>query len=149
MLAAAQTNFHGPRFTGARIGGTTIGYPDLFLAALLGASLAGQRAQAWAAGLLVVLAVAYDSMLSPGMLLPATVPIALTLVVIGFVRHRRSRARAPPWPRRLPPPRVARAPPSPIRAGLELEQLGVRAPSTHQLRRATLTPLPARTPAPR
>jgi hypothetical protein len=89
VLAAAQTNFHGPRFTGARIGGTTIGYPDLFLAALLGASLAGERAQVWAAGLLTVLAVAYDSMLSPGLLLPATVPIALTLAVIGFVRHRR------------------------------------------------------------
>jgi hypothetical protein len=93
VLAAAQTNFHGPRFTGARIGGTTIGYPDLFLAALLGASLAGQRAQAWAGGVLVVLAVAYDSMLTPGLLLPATVPIALTLVVIGLVRHRRRRAR--------------------------------------------------------
>ena len=94
LLAAAQTNFHGPRFTGARIGGTTIGYPDLFLAALLGASLAGQRAQAWGAGLLVVFAVAYDSMLVPGLLLPATVPIALTLVVVGLVRHRRRRARA-------------------------------------------------------
>jgi hypothetical protein len=89
VLAAAQTNFHGPRFTGARIGGTTIGYPDLFLAALLGASLAGQRAQMWAAGLLVVFAVAYDSLLSPGLLLPATVPIALTLAVVGLIRHRR------------------------------------------------------------
>ena len=94
LLAAAQTNFHGPRFTGARIGGTTIGYPDLFLAALLGASLAGQRAQAWAAGMLVVFAVAYDSMLAPGLLLPATVPIALTLAMVGLVRHRRHRARA-------------------------------------------------------
>jgi hypothetical protein len=93
VLAAAQTNFHGPRFTGARIGGTTIGYPDLFLAALMGTSLAGQRAQAWAAGLLVVLAVAYDSMLSPGLLLPATVPIALTLGVVWLVRHHRRRAR--------------------------------------------------------
>ena len=90
VLAAAQTNFHGPRFTGARLGGTTIGYPDLFLAALLGASLAGDRAQVWAAGLLMMLAVAYDSMLTPGLLLPATVPIALTLVVIGFVRRRHS-----------------------------------------------------------
>jgi hypothetical protein len=93
VLAAAQTNFHGPRFTGARIGGTTIGYPDLFLAALMGTSLAGQRAQAWAAGLLVVFAVAYDSMLSPGLLLPATVPIALTLGVVWLVRHHRRRAR--------------------------------------------------------
>jgi len=92
VLAAAQTNFHGPRFTGARIGGTTIGYPDLFLAALLGASLAGQRAQAWAAGMLVVFAVAYDSLLSPGMLLPATVPIAVTLAVVGLIRHHRRRA---------------------------------------------------------
>jgi hypothetical protein len=88
VLAAAQTNFHGPRFTGARIGGTTIGYPDLFLAALLGASLAGERAQVWAAGLLTVSAIAYDSMLTPGLLLPATVPIAITLAVIWFLRHR-------------------------------------------------------------
>lgn len=88
VLAAAQTNFHGPRFTGARIGGTTIGYPDLFLAALLGAALAGQRAQVWGAGLLMVLAVAYDSMLAPGRLLPATVPIALTLAAVALARYR-------------------------------------------------------------
>jgi hypothetical protein len=91
VLAAAQTNFHGPRFTGAHLGATTIGYPDLFLAALLGASLAGERAQARAAALLTGLAIAYDSMLTPGLLLPATVPIALTLAVIGVVRHRRAR----------------------------------------------------------
>jgi hypothetical protein len=89
LLAAATTNFHGPRFTGARIGGTTIGYPDLFLAALLGTSLAGDRAQVWGAGLLTVLAVAYDSMLTPGLLLPATVPIAITLLVVGLVRRGR------------------------------------------------------------
>lgn len=96
VLAAAQTNFHGPRFTGARIGGTTIGYPDLFLAALLGAALAGRRAQAWGAGLLMILAVAYDSMLAPGRLLPATVPIALTLAAVGLARHRRRLSHAPP-----------------------------------------------------
>jgi hypothetical protein len=97
LLAAAQANFHGPRFTGARLGGTTIGYPDLFMAALLGSALAGRRAQAWAAGLLTVLAVSYDSMLSPGKLLPATVPIAATLLaVIGaeYLRRRVRRARA-------------------------------------------------------
>jgi hypothetical protein len=94
VLAAAQNNFHGPRFTGARIGGTTIGYPDLFLAALLGASLAGQRAQVRAAGLLVTLGVVYDSLLSPGLLLPATVPIALTLAAVALARHRRLRSRA-------------------------------------------------------
>ena len=151
VLAAAQTNFHGPRFTGARIGGTTIGYPDLFLAALLGASLAGQRAQAWAAGVLVVLAVAYDSMLTPGLLLPATVPIALTLVVIGLVRHRRRRARvnrpAEAEAEAMALRRAATPPPrSAIRARLELEQLGVRAPSTHQ---ASCEPDPTIRPASR
>jgi hypothetical protein len=94
VLAAAQNNFHGPRFTGARIGGTTIGYPDLFLAALLGTSLAGQRAQIWASGVLITLGVAYDSLLSPGLLLPATVPIALTLALVAGARHRRRRSRA-------------------------------------------------------
>jgi hypothetical protein len=91
LLAAATDNFHGPRFTGARIGGTTIGYPDLFLAALLGASLAGDRAQAPAAALLTVLAVVYDSLLAPGQLLPATVPIALTLVIVVWARRRAGR----------------------------------------------------------
>jgi hypothetical protein len=92
LLAAATNNFHGPRFTGARIGGTTIGYPDLFLAALLGTSLAGDGAQLPAATLLTGLVVAYDSLLSPGLLLPATVPIALTLLVVVWVRRRRARA---------------------------------------------------------
>lgn len=88
ILAAASNNFHGPRFTGARIGGTTIGYPDLFLAALLGASLAGTRVQLRAAIVLAGLVVAYDSMLHPGMLLPATVPIAITLLAVSLPRCR-------------------------------------------------------------
>jgi hypothetical protein len=146
LLAAAQTNFHGPRFTGARIGGTTIGYPDLLLAALMGASLAGQRAQAWAAALLVVLAVAYDSMLTPGLLLPATVPIALTLVVVAVARHRR---RRPQGSEALPAPST---PP----CDLPLALSDTRAPAartarrtclqTASARRASLTPPPGRTP---
>jgi hypothetical protein len=82
VLAAAARNFHGPRFTGARVGGSTIGYPDLFLAALLGTYLAAGRAQRLGAVLLGVLVVAYDSLLSPGVLLPATVPIALAWLVV-------------------------------------------------------------------
>lgn len=146
VLAAAQTNFHGPRFTGARIGATTIGYPDLFLAALLGASLAGQRAQKWAAGLLVLMAVAYDSMLVPGLLLPATVPIALTLVVVGLVRYHRHRAR------------LARgtAPASGARCQSLTTLSDTRAPATRtarrtcpqhvSARRVSLTQPPARSP---
>lgn len=86
LLAAAANNFHGPHFTGARVGGTTIGYPDLFLAALLGTTLAATRAQRLGAVLLGVLVVAYDSLLAPGVLLPATVPIAITLIVVLLVR---------------------------------------------------------------
>jgi hypothetical protein len=137
LLAAAQNNFHGPRFTGARIGGTTIGYPDLFLAALLGTSLAGQRAQVRAAGLLMMLAVLYDSLLSPGLLLPATVPIALTLAVVAWVGHRRRRARggrsedAPVSDRCVPAAHIARR----------------TCPQHASARHVTPTQRPARTPA--
>jgi hypothetical protein len=105
VLAAASNNFHGPRFTGAHILSTTIGYPDLFLAALLGAFVAGSRDQLPAALLLVVLASAFDSLLSRGELLPATVPIAATLVTVCVYRLRRP-ARAP-RPEPLSPARPA------------------------------------------
>src|ERR1700760_4763757 len=62
VLAAAARSFHGPSFTGARVGGTTIGYPDLFLAALLGTYLAAGRAQRLGAIMLAGLVVAYDSL---------------------------------------------------------------------------------------
>jgi hypothetical protein len=91
LLAAAASGFHGPSFTGARVWGTTIGYPDLFLAALLGTYLAGGRSQRLGASLLGGLAVAYDSLLSPGVLLPATVPIALTLSIVLVLRGARRR----------------------------------------------------------
>ena len=87
VLAAAAHSFHGPSFTGARVGGTTIGYPDLFLAALLGTYLAAGGAQRLGAVVLGVLVVAYDSLLSPGVLLPATVPIAVTLVTVVALRR--------------------------------------------------------------
>ncbi len=96
LLAAAARSFHGPSFTGARVGGTTIGYPDLFLVALLGTYLAANGAQRLGAVLLGILVVAYDSLLSPGVLLPGTVPIALTLIAVLAVRRvgsRRGEAR--------------------------------------------------------
>lgn len=104
LLAAAAGNFHGPSFIGARVGGTTIGYPDLFLAALLGSFLAGGRWQRLGAILLAVLVAAYDSLLSPGVLLPATVPIAATLVVVLAARAWRSRARRSTRSRAAGPP---------------------------------------------
>jgi hypothetical protein len=99
VLAAAASTFHGPSFTGARVGGTTIGYPDLFLAALLGTYLAARGSQRLGAAVLGVLVIAYDSLLAPGVLLPATVPIAVTLIVVIGV-GRAGRARALRWRRR-------------------------------------------------
>ena len=165
VLAAAQTNFHGPRFTGARLGGTTIGYPDLFLAALLGASLAGQCAQLWAAALLTGLAIAYDSMLTPGLLLPATVPIALTLAVTVFLRQRRRGRQGAVVPAGGAPSALATAgvptpapAPAPACAGpaafTDMRAPAVRTarrtcPQHASTRRASPTPPPARRQEPR
>jgi hypothetical protein len=155
VLAAAQTNFHGPRFTGAHLGGTTIGYPDLFLAALLGASLAGQRAQNWAAARLTGLAIAYDSLLTPGLLLPATVPIALTLVVVGVVRQRRRAGGASLRPAVMPAPAVASGVPcGPASTLSDTRAPGARTarrtcPQHASARRASPTPPPAQSPVPR
>lgn len=87
ILAAAGNSFHGPRFTGARVGATTIGYPDLLLAGLLGAAVADHRGRRLVAALLVTaMAIAMDSLLRPGEMLPATVPLALTLVLASGSR---------------------------------------------------------------
>jgi hypothetical protein len=91
VLAAAASNFHGPSFTGAHVGSTTIGYPDLFLAALLGTYLAAGGLQWLGAILLGIFVVGYDALLSPGTLLPATVPIAVTLIVVLALRGVASR----------------------------------------------------------
>jgi len=93
LLAAAMNSFPGPRFTGARIGAIAIGYPDLVLVALLGASVAGTRYQTRAALLVIALAIGLDSLLTRGVLLPATVPSALALIVVSWLRrsdHRRA-----------------------------------------------------------
>jgi hypothetical protein len=113
VLAAATRTFHGPSFTGARVGGTTIGYPDLFLAALLGTYLAAGRSQRLGALVLGVLGVAYDSLLSPGVLLPATVPIALTLIIVKLLRSNPWALR---WPRRGPRSRHRSGDPGPVGA---------------------------------
>lgn len=111
VLAAAARGFHGPRFTGARVGGTTLGYPDLFLAALVGTSLATRREQRLGAVVLGVLVLAYDSMLAPGTMLPATVPIAVAWVAVLALR------RTPPLASRARDPRGQHRSRSPVPAG--------------------------------
>jgi hypothetical protein len=85
LLAAATRGVPGFTPTGVQLGTVYVGYPDLFLAALLGASLAGDRRQLWAAGLVLVLTLALETLLVPGETLPATLPLALTLLLITLL----------------------------------------------------------------
>lgn len=89
VMHTAAGHFHGPLLDGATIGYVSIGFPDLLLAAVLGGSLAGhpplQRRGAW---LLVLLASVYGLLLPVLHVVPATVPIAVTGVVMWTMRRR-------------------------------------------------------------
>jgi hypothetical protein len=88
-MDAATHHFHGPEFDRGSIGSVTIDYPDLVLAAMLGAFVARDaRLQRQAALLLTTLALAYGLFLPMG-LYPGTVPIALTFLVLELMRMRR------------------------------------------------------------
>jgi len=93
-LAAATRGVPGFSPTGVQLGSVYVGYPDLFLAALLGAALAGDGRQSWAAGLVFVLTLGLDTLLVPGETLPATLPLALTLLLITTVPAACARFRA-------------------------------------------------------
>jgi hypothetical protein len=87
-----------------------MGYGDLFVAAALGALLAaaaGRSLQLRAARLTVLLALGFDLLFFFVDELPATVPVALTLIVLVArrrlaARSRRSPALAHRVPRREP-----------------------------------------------
>ena len=94
LMAAATRDVHGPVFSQADIGRVTTDYPDLVLAAVLGGFLAGRHRQLLAAVLVTVLGAAYGLLLLPiAHLLPATVPIALTLLMLESVDARRAANR--------------------------------------------------------
>jgi hypothetical protein len=78
-----------PQLQGEIFGTVTMGYGDLFVAALLGALLAGDaRLQRRAALLTLALAAVFDLLFLVVAELPATVPVAVALIVIE-VRERR------------------------------------------------------------
>jgi hypothetical protein len=79
-----------PQLQRALFGSALIGYGDLFIAALLGALLAvtvGRVTQLRAAVLAMLLAVVFDLLFFFVDELPATVPIALTLIVLVLARR--------------------------------------------------------------
>jgi len=93
-LIPGTTSPHGALFDGVRIGQLAIDYPDLVLAATLGAFLADQRDQRLAAVLVAALAASCFVLTPWGGIWPATVPIAVTLLALRTVRLPRIIARS-------------------------------------------------------
>lgn len=72
-----------PQLQGELFGTVTMGYGDLFVAALLGAILARNRRRQWEGAVLtLVLAALFDLLFLVIDELPATVPVALALIVM-------------------------------------------------------------------
>jgi hypothetical protein len=123
-LNAAHPAAGLPRLQSAVLGSAVMGYGDLFIAAALGALLAatsGRSLQLRAAALTALLALCFDLSFFLVDELPATVPVALSLILLAArgrlalarprrVRGERARARprrrpAAPAPARAPDPR--------------------------------------------
>jgi hypothetical protein len=110
-LNAAHPAAGLPRLQSAVFGSAVMGYGDLFIAGVLGGLLAatvGYRSQRLAAVLTAAIALSFDLLFLLVDELPATVPVALALIVIAITRRRRS-ARRPSA--RAPRAAAAQAPP--------------------------------------
>jgi hypothetical protein len=96
-LVAAHPAAGLPRLQTVIFGSVSMGYGDLFVAALLGAALAGElRTQRTAAILTLALAAVFDLLFLVVNELPATVPVALALIVLeawGRLSADRRRSR--------------------------------------------------------
>jgi hypothetical protein len=112
-LNAAHPAAGLPRLQSEALGSAVMGYGDLFIAGALGALLAlaaGRRTQSRAALLALALALGFDLLFFFVDELPATVPVALTLIVVLGARRRRSVPTAPAPAPAAPAARPARAP---------------------------------------
>ncbi len=99
VLDAAAPGGGLPQLQSERFGSVTMGYGDLFVAALLGAIYAKQpRLQLSAALITLALACAFDLLFFVVNELPATVPVALATCVlqVWVLRRRGTPARAAP-----------------------------------------------------
>jgi hypothetical protein len=105
-LVAAQPAAGLPRLQSEIFGSVSMGYGDLFVAALLGAVYArDRRRQLTAALLTLALAAVFDLLFLVVSELPATVPVALALIILE-ARDRFSAERRP-WLRADAIPRQA------------------------------------------
>ncbi len=92
-LNAAHPAAGLPQLQSAALGSAVMGYGDLFVAAALGGLLAAsvsRRTQLLGAALTALLALAFDLLFYVIDELPATVPVALALVVLIIAGRRRS-----------------------------------------------------------
>jgi hypothetical protein len=99
-LVAAHPAGNLPQLQSELFGSVSMGYGDLFVAALLGAVLAGdRRRQLTAAVLTFAIAGVFDLLFLTVSELPATVPVALALIVLEVRdrvrRPRRAQAQSP------------------------------------------------------
>ncbi len=89
VLNAASPAGGLPQLQFAQFGSALIGFGDLFIAAVLGAMLAGDRSlQLRTAGIAALLVLAFDLLFFLVTELPATVPIALALAVTEISKSR-------------------------------------------------------------
>jgi hypothetical protein len=129
-LNAAHPAAGLPKLQSVVFGSALMGYGDLFIAGALGGLLAvnvARSSQLRVATLCATIALGFDLLFLFVDELPATVPVALTLIVAIVVRRRRSvrsgRAPAPgasaghPWERDPRPSTPAHQPPADARAG--------------------------------
>jgi hypothetical protein len=105
-LVAASPPAGLPQLQSELFGTISLGYGDLFVAALLGAVLAARWRRQWQAALLTLaIAAVFDLLFFFIAELPATVPVALALIVmeaadrVSVARRRRPSMRADAIPR--------------------------------------------------
>jgi hypothetical protein len=102
VLNAAAPPAHLPQLQRALFGDALIGYGDLFVAGVFGAIVGAETRDARAAGgsqgrwafAVLVLALAFDLLFLVFDVLPATVPVALALLLRERVRRREMRQKA-------------------------------------------------------
>lgn len=97
-LIAAQPVGNLPQLQGELFGSVTMGYGDLFVAGLLGAILAADRRLQWRGALLTLLIAAlFDLLFLAISEVPATVPVALALIVLEVTQRRPRRPVRERW----------------------------------------------------
>jgi hypothetical protein len=95
--AAPHSGLHLPRLQSETFGSVNMGYGDLFVAGVFGAVLARERrSQLGAAALTLFVAGCFDLLFFVLNELPATVPVALTMIALEARRWYTGEA-TPPW----------------------------------------------------